>query len=250
MVLKPKAINTANHDTTRHTICSSMANFWNLPKPVREQIYRLHLVQENPVDIISFEAACGGKLSPIWGDPKSRRGTPQLLQLCKKTDREAAGIYFGENTFIWDRPHQVYHWKPRLWPRHLRLIRALIIEGWTSPENYGGGYSECFRFLSSFPGLKVLTLKVDEQTALEKRLRHHPTIKWHCSLGCSPQLQLQTLYFCGIQGLRSLTKIPRIEFPPLTDEGRKSHGDSGAIKGGVLDTLVRREIARSPGYQP
>jgi len=227
-----------------------MANFWDLPKPVREQIYRLHLVQKDPVDLVSFEAACGGKPTPIWGRPGSHSAKLLLFKVCRKTEREAAAIYFGENTFTWERPHEVYQWKMRLWPRHLRLIRSLIINGWTKPQNYGGGYNECFRFLSSFQGLEVLTLKVDEHMTLERRLQHHPTIKWHSSLGCSPQLQLQVLHFCGLQGLRSLTKIPRIEFPPLTDEGRKRHGDSGTIVGGVLDTLVRREIARSPSFRP
>ena len=227
-----------------------MANFWDLPKPVREQIYRLHLVQEDPVDLVNFEAACGGKLTPIWGDPRTRRANPLLFKVCRKTEREAAAIYFGENTFMLKTPHEVYQWKMRLWPRQLRLIRTLIINGWTNPENYGGDYNERFRFLSSFQGLKLLTLKVDEQMALEERLQQHPTIKWHSSLGYSPQLQLQVLHFCGLRGLRSLTKIPHIEFPPRTDEGRKRHGDSGAIVGGVLDTLVRREIARSPSFQP
>ena len=228
-----------------------MANFWDLPKPVREQIYRLHLVQENPVDLDDFEAACGGDLAPIWGysssrNRKIRRGQPKLLEVCKKTEREAVGIYFGENTFVCRSPFEARHWKIRLSPRHLGLVQTLVIEGWTDPQNYGGSYNECFRLLASFKGLKVLTLKVDEQTSLEDKLQRHPTIKWHHSLGCSPQMQLHTLHFCGVHGLRSLTKIPRIEFPPLTEEGRKLHGDSGAIVGGVLDTLVRQEIAKSP----
>jgi hypothetical protein len=227
-----------------------MANFWDLSKSVREQIYRLHLVQEDPIDLNEFEIACGRNPTSVWSYHESHRKNPRLLQVCKKTEREAAGIYFGENTFLCEDPHEVRLWKARLWPRHIRLIRGLIIEGWTTPENYGGGYNESFRLLSSFRGLKLLTLKVDEQTALEKKLRHHPTIKWHSSLGCSPQLQLQVLHFCGLQGLRTLTKVPRIEFPPLTEEGRKRHGESGAIVGGVLDTLVRREIAQSPRYRP
>ena len=223
-----------------------MTNFWDLPTPVREQIYRLHLVQEDSVDLVDFEATCGGDLQWIWGDLKTRRAKPWLLQVCKKMEREAAGIYFGENTFTCETPHEVRHWKARLWPRHVRLIRSLVIDGWSKPEDYGGGYNEYFRLLSSFQGLKVLTLKVDERMALERKLQHHPIIKWHSSLGCSPQLQFQALHFCGLQGLRSLTKVPRIEFPPLTEEGRKRHGDSGAIVGGVLDTLVRLDIARSP----
>jgi hypothetical protein len=229
-----------------------MANFWDLPKPVRERIYRLHLVQEDPVDLDRFEAHCGGDFLPSWYSRKrgSLRGIPQLLEVCKKTEREAAGIYFGENTFICRFPHQTSIWKLRLWPRHLGLVRKLIIDGWTTPENYGGGYNEEFRLLTSFKNLKVLTLKVDEKMSLEKKLQHHKTMKWHSSLGCSIQLSLQVLHFCGIHGLNQLTNVPRIEFPPLTEEGRKCHGDSGAIIGGVLDTLVRRNITRSPRSRP
>jgi hypothetical protein len=75
-----------------------MAKFWDLPKPVREQIYRLHLVQEDPVDLKNFDAACGRNWTSIW--PESHRKSPRLLEVCKKTEREAAGIYFGENTFL------------------------------------------------------------------------------------------------------------------------------------------------------
>jgi len=203
-----------------------MANFWDLPKPVRERIYRLHLVQEDPVDLAAFEACCGGGLPPTWSSHESRRGDPQFLKVCKKTEREAASIYFGENTFVCAQPHEVRAWRVRLWPRHLSLIRALAINGWTTPEDHGGGYNECFRLLAAFKGLKVLTLKVDERMSLERKLRRHQTIKWHSSLYCSPQLQLQVLHFDGIQGLKSLTNIPQIEFPPLTEEGRKRNGNS------------------------
>ena len=113
-----------------------MANFWDLPKPVREQIYRPHLVQVELVDLNDFDAACRGNENSIWDYSDPLRRVPRLLQVCKKTEREAAGIYFGENTFIWKRPHDVYQWKYKLWPRHLRLIRSLTIGGWTDPENY------------------------------------------------------------------------------------------------------------------
>jgi hypothetical protein len=192
-----------------------MANFWDLPKPVREQIYRSHLVQEDPVDLHDFEVLCGG-LAPLWHNSKSRRGKPQLLEVCKRTEREAASIYFGENTFACEFPHETRIWKLRLWPRHLGLVRRIIVNGWTKPENYGGGYNEEFRLLASFKSLKVLTLKVDEQMSLEKKLQHHQTIKWHSSLGCGVQLSLQALHFCGIHGLNHLTSIPLVEFPPFS----------------------------------
>ena len=227
-----------------------MANFWDLPKPVRERIYRLHLVQDGPIDLDTFEASCGEHLKPTWSDDRSaRRGMPQLMQVCKRTERETAGIYFSENTFIWKRPIEAWSWKTRIWPRHLNLIRKVIIDNWAEPQEYGGGYNEPFRLLRYFRGLEALVLKVDEMTALEKRLLHHPTINWHSSLGCSPQIQLQSLHFSGIQGLRTLRNIPQVEFPPMTEEGRKRHGDSGAIEGGVLDTLVRRDMMRPQRVQ-
>lgn len=221
-----------------------MANFWDLSKPVREQIYRLHLVQEDPIDMKKFVASCEDDLGDLWGSCSGRHGMPKLLHVCKKTEREAAGIYFGENTFIWSTPRETWAWRARIWPRHLMLVRKVIIDGWLNPQEYGKNYNEGFRLLASFKGLKILTLKVDEQMALEKRLEHHPNLKWHSSLGCSPQVQLQTLHFGGIHGLRSLTNIPQIEFLPLSQEGRELHGDSGAIPGGVLDTLVRRDLTR------
>jgi hypothetical protein len=237
---------------TRHTTCTSnistgflsMANFWDLPKHVRERIYRLHLVKESPIDIEDFMASCEDDLGPYWNTKRAHRGMPKLLHVSKRTEREAAGIYFRENTFAWSTPWDSHQWKFRLWPRHIVLIRKIIIDGWVHPERFGKGYNADFRLLKSLKGLEELTLKVDERKALEEGLAHHPTIKWHSSLGCSPQLQLQVLHFCGVYGLRSLTNIPRLDFQPLTKEGRELHGDSGAIPGGVLDTLVRHDITR------
>lgn len=220
-----------------------MANFWDLPKQVREKIYRLHLVQEDPIDRIEFEAHCGGGLRSIHSLHGQRRAMPQLLQLSKKAENEAAPIYFRENTCIWNMPYETWIWKVRIWPRHLKLIQKVVIDGWEDPQDYGKGYNEPFRLLGSFKGLLSLTLKVDEQIALESRLARHPTIKWHRSLGCSPQLQLQALHFGGIHGLKSLS-IPRLEFEPLTKEDH-----SGAISGGVLDTVVRREVTQPPRFQ-
>jgi hypothetical protein len=228
-----------------------MANFWDLPKDARERIYRLHLVQADPIDLDEFVASCGGDLGPYWSTRHyEHRGMPKLLHVCKRTEREAADIYFRENTFAWSTPIQTWQWKFRLWPRHMKLIRKVVINGWEDPDEYGKSYNEGFRLLKSLKGLQELTLKVDEQIGLEDYFTRHPKIKWHSSLGCGPQLQLQVLHFCGVYGLKSLTNIPHVEFQPLTEKGRKRHGDSGVIPGGVLDTLVRREMTRPPRSLP
>lgn len=38
---------------------AAMTNFWNLPKLVREKIYRMHLVRDAPVDYEKFIDLCG-----------------------------------------------------------------------------------------------------------------------------------------------------------------------------------------------
>ena len=89
----------------------AMVNFWDLHKTVRQRTYRLHLVQNDPIDYDSFKQShCGCNLQeaqlearfdmtltkPRW-DPKL---IPNLLQAARKIDREAAQIYFGENSFV------------------------------------------------------------------------------------------------------------------------------------------------------
>lgn len=223
-----------------------MANFWDLPTPIREKIYRLHLVQEDPIDFGDFRDACGDFVArPPWpGRPA--RAMPRLLQLCKRTEREAAPIYFGENTFLVTDPYPVWQWKERLWPRHMKLIRQMTVNCWRTPDVYGSGYNDGFRQLGSLKGLVKLTVKVDEQRSLEKFLERHSTIKWHSSLGCSPQLQLQTLHFSGIMGLKSLTNIREVKFAPMTPPVPANHpGKSGAIAGGILDTIIRSGMQRA-----
>lgn len=90
--------------------------------------------------------------------------------------------------------------------------------------------------LGTLKSLDTLTVTIDEQETLERFLSYRSTIKWHKSLGMSPQLQLQALNFSGIPGLRSLRNIRRIDFKS-TDEER------GDIVGGFLDTTLRQEIA-------
>jgi hypothetical protein len=220
-----------------------MANFWDLPKTVRERIYRLHLVQPYPIDFTEFVAACGGDTSRALSHyhMKKHRGIPKLLQVCKKSEREAAGIYFQENTFIWRDPSDSCLWKSYTWPRHLSLIRNVVVCNWFW---FGTRHNEHFRMLKSLKSLKTLVVKVDERYTLKMRLECHKTIEWHHSLGLSPQLQLQTLHFCGVQGLLSLINIPQVEFASLTEAGSEHTDGSGAIPGGVLDTMVRREIMR------
>jgi hypothetical protein len=216
-----------------------MPNFWDLPRSVRDKIYWLNLVHEGVIDLAGFREACGLRPS----------GVPLLLQLCERTEQEAAGTFFGENTFYARTAYETYAWKAEIPKRHFKLIRKFSVDGWIWPDRYGQGYTGGFRVLGSFKSLDTLTVTINEQEALERLLRYHSTIKWHKSLGLSPRLHLQALNFSGITGLRSLRNIQRIDFKAQMMRYRKATGNSedderGDIIGGFLDTTLRQEIAR------
>lgn len=47
-------------------------------------------------------------------------------------------------------------------------------------------------------------------------------------------------------GLKSLTNIRQVDFVPMTPVSPADvYGESGAIPGGVLDTILRREMQRA-----
>jgi hypothetical protein len=148
-----------------------MPTFWDLPRAVRNKIYRFNLVQEDAVDIDGFKAACGLEAVDHSSYQSRKRGMPYLFHFGAKTEREAAGTFFGENTFLLTSPHQIPLWKSMTWPRHFKLIRKVRVDGWDLPHLSGLGYNESFRSLGTLKSLKTLTLKIDEQASLEKLLK-------------------------------------------------------------------------------
>lgn len=67
-----------------------MANFWDLPKDVRERIYRMHLVSAAPVKYNAFKAFCGCSDTNDFGNQliKVVRTMPRLLQVSEKLENE------------------------------------------------------------------------------------------------------------------------------------------------------------------
>lgn len=57
-----------------------MANFWDLPRPVRKRNYRLNLAHDGVLDMKGFVKAC--ELTSSW----TLRGIPLLMQLCDRTE--------------------------------------------------------------------------------------------------------------------------------------------------------------------
>ena len=66
-----------------------MKGFCDLPKPVREKIYRMHLVQDDPVEFPEFKAFCN-----FSNDDDPPQIMPSLFQVSRKIDREGTFVKF------------------------------------------------------------------------------------------------------------------------------------------------------------
>ena len=69
-----------------------MPTFWDLPRDVRDKIYRFNLVQEAAIDVDGFKAACSGLEAVSRSDYRSNtRGKPYLFHFGTRAEKEAAG---------------------------------------------------------------------------------------------------------------------------------------------------------------
>lgn len=228
--------------TTKTT--AEMTNFWNLPRSVRERIYRLDLVHEASLELDVYISMCG----KVHTHPP--RTMPCLMQVSRRLELEALGIFLGENSFVMSlRDMSIWkYWMPR---RHYNQIRSVVVKDWWS---FGNMCDESFRMLGSMRSLESLSVRVDEQEALRSYLESTAKlfdIKWHNSLGYGPQVQLNVLRFEGIRGLRSLRGLRHVEFLPVDPEAEEEvPGDFGPIPGGLLDTVIKKEMMASRDHQP
>lgn len=65
-----------------------MKTFCDLPQPVREKVYRMHLVQDDPVKFSDFKAICNCTDDAEQSNKKPRRIRPSLLRLSRKIELE------------------------------------------------------------------------------------------------------------------------------------------------------------------
>jgi len=247
-----------------------MANFWNLPKTVREKIYRFHLIQNDSITIEDFEKSCGftqpvdgvRRLTVQPGSKRKRYETklmPNLLQADRKIEREASQIYFSENSFTLPSPKESSTWVRRLWRRHLNLIQSLVVESWCGvpsrcgfrPFPYNPRYDADFGKIGGLKSLRDLTLHVDEKYVLNAILHASLAIEWHSSLGYGPQVNIKLLNFSGMTSLRSirgLRSLKVIQVDPSDTHIPKQL--QGSINGGFLETTVRREAMLPRSKKP
>ena len=237
-----------------------MTTFMDLPKPVREKIYRLHLIADKqPVTFEAYKQACGvpATIGDYEGvDLKTLRDNgvdtskdgrsrtmPVLLQVNNTIEREAAGIYYGENTFAFTGPGSLYTWKLFVLPRHLKLVRKVSLLRWT--RHSGTRANNAFKKLSALPQLESLTVAVNERRCFT--VPH--TTKWHPSLGFGRQIALQTYRLEGITGLRSLRGLRDVKFVKANEAAPdEDPGDVGTLPGSLLETTIKHEMMLSRSF--
>lgn len=235
-----------------------MTNFMDLPKPVREKIYRLHLVAEKqPVDFEAYKKTCGYTESEgerPWG---IRRPTelkcPSLLQVSRKVEREASPIYFGENTFCLRDATSLRIWKWFTLLRHIRQVRKIAFSAFNA--SHRSLSASDFTPFNKLPKLESLTICVNEEKEIKNVIRYFewkPTnrrIKWHPSLGFGPQVGLQMLRFDGVPASMLLRGLNDVKYVKDLNISSDDLQNMGSIPGGFLETTVKKDIMQPRSSQ-
>lgn len=222
-----------------------MTTFWDLPRSVRERIYRLNLVQETPLVFDEFMKMCGNK------DTFPLTTMPCLMQADRKLELEAVDIFYRENTFQMNVNKSPWRWINLMSRPHIDRIRTIVVTDW---DRFVAPADRFFSAIGHFKGLESLSVQFNEQQALRSYLQStakHAGMKWHISLGHGPQLQLQMLHFTGIRGLRSIRGLRHVEFVPRNREAREEIvGDFGPIHDGFLNAIVKKEMMTPREHRP
>lgn len=148
-----------------------MANFWDLPKPIRERIYRLHLLQDQPVTQGDFLQLCGRRETRCSCSECLVKMMPCLLQADHKIEREAAHIYFGENTLEVLEPLELDSLVNLVHKRHYNRIRKVLLKiPRLEPRNSAADNEASLLKIGTMRGLESLTVELNEQKAFKAML--------------------------------------------------------------------------------
>lgn len=211
-----------------------MANFWDLPRPVREKIYRMHLVRDGPISREEHHQI-------VKHDPRTyrRHYMPPLLCVSKKFEKEAAAIYYGENHFVFEPVSQAWMFAYRTFPRHLKLVRKVTCE-WEGTVSREG-----FMAIARMKGLQELFIRVDEGFMVRQMIgsRHLRQTHRIPDEELTPQHHLALIKHPGMSAVLSLSGIPHVQFIKAISWDKNEVG--GPIPGGFLETYVLPRITGS-----
>ncbi|OCK84070.1 hypothetical protein K432DRAFT_463249 [Lepidopterella palustris CBS 459.81] len=215
-----------------------MTNFFDLLEPVRFKIYRLHLCRSKPIEP-----------DGTWVNIP----LPKLLLTDQRISEEAKPIYFAENHFRLPGLRGLYTFLRSLKPAEARHIRQISFD-------YHGPYAtEAFTLLKKLQSLEKLTIGVSETYFVRDKCHIQDGYRTCCMRPCDIPLHLNMLVLrhTGMDALRQLWGINSVKFtvwlkPQETHSWDISwkYQPSGPIPGGVLQTVVAKEMMRPKVVSP
>ncbi|KAK5739214.1 hypothetical protein LTR17_005515 [Elasticomyces elasticus] len=209
-----------------------MLNFNDLPKPVRQTIYALHLTLDKPIKEATHEKMVK---SPGGWSHRSKTYSPPLLAVSGEIEEEAAPYYYSENEFCIDTHYSslLYHTSPQ----HLKMVRKVTVIWGNTAATY------TFQSVKRLKGLKELQIRVDELAMLKKELGKGQGRKGKRAVpdSPSPQQQLAILQVPGMAALLALPKMQHVKFiKKLREHNGTEYG--GPIAEGVLETQIASRL--------
>lgn len=213
--------------------------FWSLPKPVRQHIYRLTFVSDEPLDEYQNQDISVNnqkKIVPAWFEADAR------------VEREAAPIHFGENRFHISSINSLHHLSQTTWPRHFKYIRTIQL------KYKGGEYFRCefLRCLQRLKQLDELSLIVDEREWFDNKLHSAEDLNWSTELEVIPQLALRGYYFPGVSALLGLSGIRSVKFlaDPNANPAKPVYAFQGPLANGFFETILKPRLMGQHNLDP
>ncbi|KAF2171831.1 hypothetical protein M409DRAFT_18065 [Zasmidium cellare ATCC 36951] len=236
-----------------------MATFLDLPKELRERIYRLHLVYDEPITNKKHHRIV--KHNSRRRRAKRKHSMPPICTVSPKIEKEAASIYYGENHFdighIGDvhRECKFFDCTPLRHLKHLRSVTCTwantVPDTWYGPGRYGGygQVGENWRRLSNLKSLVELNIRVDEADIIKsmsigRGVRQQSHVKEEV---LTPQQSLAIFRFPSIAGLLSISGVENANFIQLENDMGEKYG--GPFAGGPLETHILPRL-RASQLQP
>lgn len=224
---------------------AKMRTFWHLPRSVRDTIYRLHLLQNEPITNERHREYV--KRAHSISGP----AMPPICHLSKQVEEEAAPIYYGENHFDIGAIARAYSSLTILTltrRRHADLMTKITCEWceWCSTEN--GQHSPPrsylnFKELTRLKSLKELDIRVDETKKIKSLRNSLKTRQQSFDEDLTPQQQLSILRLPRILGILHLKPIEHVNFITLVDKNGRECG--GPVRGGPLESIIPPRLRAS-----
>lgn len=187
-----------------HFTTYNMTGFLDLPKRLRERIYRDALIRDSSTTLKDYVGDCKERSQGFLSRDSS---APPLLKVNAKITREAAPIYYGGNRFRLDdlgALSYVFSGVP------LRFIH--MIEHVTVVYKGSGGLEprQTLDRIKNFTHARKVTVIIEEEDLAARELLKSTLVQWHPVIGLSDQLKLWALYAKGTRALAGLAETSRV----------------------------------------